>query len=142
MILPDVNILVHAHHSGSSHFHKSRDWWDGVLNGEELIGLPWVTILAFIRITTNRKALPNPLPLEDALSRVETWLDLPNVRILHPSATHRMALCRLLRHTGTAGNLTTDAHLAALAIEHGAILYTADNDFARFPDLNWRNPLN
>jgi uncharacterized protein len=141
MILPDVSLLIHAHHSASPHHERARVWWDQALCGDELIALPWATILGFIRITTNRTILNNPLTVEEALSRVEEWLALPHVRVLHPTGAHPALLFRLLRGLGTAGNLTTDAHLAALAVEHGCVLCSPDADFGRFPDLNWRNPL-
>lgn len=141
MILPDVSLLIHAHHSRSPHHERARQWWATALAGDELIALPWVTLLGFIRITTNRVILNSPLTVEDAVSRVEEWLELPHVRVLHPTGAHNALLFRLLRHPGTAGNLTTDAQLAALAIEHGCTLYSPDADFSRFPGLTWRNPL-
>lgn len=116
-------------------------WWEGALSGTELVGLAWVTLLGFIRLTTNRAVYANPWPVEDALERVEAWLAQPNVRILHPSHRHAERLAELLRGAGTAGNLTTDAHLAALAGEHGCTLYSTDTDFARFAGLSWDNPL-
>lgn len=141
MILIDVNLLIHAHDAGSPDHEAARKWWDAALAGDEPVGLPWVTVLGFIRITTSRSILRNPLPVEDAISRVEEWLSLSHVSILQPTSTHATAVFELLRGIGTAGNLTTDAHLAALAIEHGCTLYSTDSDFARFPGLKWRNPL-
>lgn len=141
MILPDVNILIHAHNLGSPHHEAAREWWDEVLSGSEWVALPWVTVLGFLRITTNRAILNNPWTVDEALQRVEAWLEQPNVRFLHPTDRHATLLAGLLRNLGTAGNLTTDAHLAALAIEHGYTLYTTDADFIRFPGLKWVNPL-
>lgn len=120
---------------------KARAWWDEALSGTELVGFPWAVLLGFIRLTTNRMVFVNPWPVEDALQRVEAWLQQPNVRVLHPSAGHTTLLAGFLRGLGTAGNLTTDAHLAALAVEHGCTLCSTDTDFARFPGLTWRNPL-
>jgi toxin-antitoxin system PIN domain toxin len=141
MIVPDVNLLIHAHHADSPRYARAKAWWDSALNGNELVGLPWVALLGFIRITTNRRVFPNPLPVDEALSCVEAWLALPHIRVLHPTRAHATTLFQLLRREGTAGNLTTDAHLAAIALEHGAVIYTADTDFARFPGVSWRNPL-
>lgn len=141
MILPDVNLLIYAYNPRSPHHEQARVWWEGVLSGTEIVGLAWVTLLGFIRITTNRAMFPIPLAVEDALARVEAWLAQPNVRILHPTEDHGQRLAGVLRIAGTAGNLTTDAHLAALAVEHGCTLCSTDRDFARFPGLSWRNPL-
>jgi len=141
VILPDVTILIHAHNLDSRHHDRAREWWDDALSETELVGLAWVTLLGFIRITTNRAALENPWPVGEALERVETWLAQPNVRIVHPTHRHAALLLAFLRGLGTAANLTTDAHLAALAVEHGGTLYSTDTDFARFPGLSWRNPL-
>jgi hypothetical protein len=141
VIQPDVSLLIHAHHRGSPHHDRARDWWDAALAGHELISLPWATLLGFIRITTNRTILTDPLSVAEVLSRIEEWLELPHVRIIHPTGAHPALLFRLLRGLGTASNLTTDAHLAALAIEHGCTLYSPDADFGGFPDLDWRNPL-
>lgn len=141
MILPDVSVLIHAHNLDSRHHEPARAWWDGALSGTELVALPWAVLLGFIRITTNRLVLQNPWPVEEALERVEAWLEQPNVRIAHPTHRHAERLAGFLRGAGTAGNLTTDAHLAALAVEHGCTLCSTDADFARFPGLSWRNPL-
>ena len=141
MILPDVNILVFAHNVDSPHHTVVRAWWADALSGSELVALPWVTLLGFIRIATNRAAFQQPLPVDEALERVESWLAQPNVRIVHPGSRHAELLTGFLQDLGTAGNLTTDAHLAALAVEHGATLYSTDADFLRFRGLRWRNPL-
>ncbi|MGH2355014.1 MAG: type II toxin-antitoxin system VapC family toxin [Chloroflexota bacterium] len=141
MILPDINILIHAHNLDSRQHEQARQWWDAALSSTEWVGLPWASLLGFIRISTNRAILRDPWPVEEALQRVEAWLAQPNVRILHPTHRHAEQLARFLRGVGTAGNLTTDAHLAALAMEHGCTLYSTDADFARFPGLSWRNPL-
>lgn len=141
MILPDVNLLIHAYNIGSPQHQRARIWWESALSQGEVIGLAWVTVLGFIRMTTNRGPLTNPFSVDQALERVEAWLAQPNVRIVHPTHQHPGALASFLRTAGTAGNLTTDAHLAALAVEHGCTLCSTDNDFARFPGLFWRNPL-
>ncbi len=140
MILPDVNVLVHAHNSDSPVHERARLWWDGCLAGTEGVGLAWATLLAFIRITTSRRILARPLAVTDVLDRIQTWLDLPQVHVPHPSEGHFARLRQALEQLGTAGNLTTDAHLATLAIERGYVLYSTDADFARFPGLRWANP--
>jgi toxin-antitoxin system PIN domain toxin len=141
MILPDLSLLIHAHNLDSRRHEKARVWWDTALSDTELVCLAWATLLGFIRITTNRAVLENPWPVDEALERVETWLAQPNVRIVHPTHRHAELLANFLRGIGTAGNLTTDAHLASLAVEHSCTLYSTDTDFARFPGVTWRNPL-
>jgi toxin-antitoxin system PIN domain toxin len=141
VLLPDVNILAYAHNSSAREYVQAREWWETTLNAPRPVGLPWVTILGFIRIMTHRQILENPMHVKDAIRRVRTWLDLPHVQILTPGDRHAEILFELLAHLGTGGNLTTDAHLAALAIEYQAELVSADADFARFPRLRWFNPL-
>ena len=141
MILTDVNPLLNAYNRDFPDHAAARKWWEGVVNDQEAIGLAWVTILGFIRIMTNPRAMPNPMPVGDAVAAAKSWLDLPNVDIVEPGPRHAEILFRLLRQVGVAGNLTTDAHLAALAIEHQARLASTDTDFARFPGLRWYNPL-
>ena len=111
------------------------------MNSTRPVGLPWVAILGFIRIATNRQVLANPLPVTTACAHARAWLARPYVSLLDPGARHAEILFGLLESLGTSGNLTTDAHLAALAIEHQAELHSTDADFARFPGLRWVNPL-
>ncbi len=141
MILPDVNLLVHAYNLESPVHSSARSWWEGLLNGTRPVGLAWAAMLGFVRITTHRHILTNPLPVRAACARVRTWLAGPYVSVLHPGDRHAEILFGLLDSLGTAGNLTTDAHLAALAIEHQAELHSTDRDFDRFPGLRWTNPL-
>ena len=140
MILPDVNVLVHAHNVDSAVHERARLWWDGCLSGAEGIGLAWATILGFVRITTNRRVVARPLPVQDVMQRLQAWLVLPHVHIAQPSDGHFARLRAELERLGTAANLTTDAHLAVLAMERGYILYSTDADFARFTGLRWVNP--
>lgn len=140
MILPDVNVLVHAHNSESPVHERARRWWDGCLGGTQGVGLAWATLLGFIRVCTNRRILARPLPVTDVMDRIGSWLELPHVHVPHPSDGHFKKLREALERLGTAANLTTDAHLATLAIERGYVLYTTDADFARFPGLRWVNP--
>ncbi|TAG08944.1 MAG: PIN domain-containing protein [Verrucomicrobia bacterium] len=141
MILPDVNLLVYAHNLRVPQHPKALAWWNGCLQGHEGVALAWVVILGFVRITTHPRIFQNPLPVAEALARVEEWLTLPQVQVVHPLQSHFQTVSTQLNHLGTAGNLTTDAHLAALAIEHGFVLHTTDADFTRFPGLKWKNPI-
>ena len=141
MILPDINVLIYAHNPRAEHHQKSLEWWNQCLAGNEGIALAWVVILGFVRITTNPRLFGRPMPVEEAVERVEEWLSLPHITVVHPAQTHFTTWSSLLKRVGIAGNLTTDAHLAALAIERGLILHTTDADFARFPGLKWKNPL-
>ena len=140
MILPDVNVLVHAHNVDSADHESAREWWDGCLAGSEGVGLAWAAMLGFLRITTNRRIFVRPLGVRDAMSRIDAWLALPHFHIAQPSDAHFGRLRAELERLGTAGNLTTDAHLAVLAMERGYVLYSTDSDFARFKGLRWKNP--
>src|SRR5271157_1228526 len=140
MILPDVNVLVHAHNADSAVHEMARRWWDACLSGTEGVGLAWAAMLGFVRITTNRKIVERPLAVPDVMERLEQWLALPHVQVAQPSDSHFARLRAELERIGAAGNLTTDAHLAVLAMERGYVLYSTDADFARFPGLRWVNP--
>jgi uncharacterized protein len=140
VILPDVNVLVHAYNADSALHARARDWWVECLSGPEGVGLAWVTLLGFIRLTTSRRVVARPFAVSDVTGRIQNWLDLPHVHLAQPSDTHFARLRTELERLGTAGNLTTDAHLAVLAMERGYVLYTTDADFARFPGLRWVNP--
>lgn len=141
MIVPDINLLLHAYNGESSVHPAARKWWEALLNSTRPVGLPWATMLGFIRIGTHRQILANPLPVATACAHARAWLAQPYVNVLDPGARHAEILFGLLESLGTAGNLTTDAHLAALAIEHQAELHSTDSDFARFRGLRWTNPL-
>lgn len=140
MILPDVNVLVHAHNADSAVHEAARRWWDSCLAGSEGVGLAWATRLGFIRITTNRRIVARPLPVREVLDRIQAWLALPQVHLAQPADGHFAILRQALERLGVGGNLTTNAHLAALAMERGYVLYSTDADFARFPGLRWINP--
>ena len=141
MIIPDVNLLLHAHNSDFPRHREAREWWESLMNGTVSVGLPWASILGFIRIATHPRILENPLDVRGARTRVRSWLDRPQTVIIHPGNRHADILFDLLEGSGGGGNLTTDAHLAALAIEHQAELHSNDADMARFPGLRWVNPL-
>ncbi|HKT83713.1 MAG TPA: type II toxin-antitoxin system VapC family toxin [Solirubrobacterales bacterium] len=141
MKLPDVNLLVYAVDESSRHHARVRPWLEQALSGTEEVGFAWMALLGFLRISTNPVAFGNALSTEQALEFIDSWLGSPVATVVHPSEGHANRLRNLLTPLGTAGNLTTDAHLAALAIEHGAELCSSDNDFARFEGLRWFNPL-
>jgi len=136
----DVNVLLHAYSPSAPLHAAARSWLESALSGDESVGLPWVVILAFLRIATNPRAVTLPVSVERACETVDQLLGYPPVRIVQPGPEHWLQVRRLLLEVGSAGNLTTDTHLAALAIEHGATLVSYDNDFARFDRLRWQRP--
>jgi uncharacterized protein len=140
MVVVDGNVLLYAVDSTSVHHDVSISWLDAALTGTEAVGLAWVALLAFVRLSTSAAVFPTPLTTDDALVQVETWLAAPSAVVAQPTPRHAALLRGLLRDTGTAGNLTTDAHLAALALEHGADVVSFDRDFARFPGIKHRLP--
>jgi uncharacterized protein len=141
LILVDANILLYAEDSLHPFHQKASTWWDFRLSGNENVCLCWTVLSAFIRIGTNPRIFENPLSLDQAIYRVQSWLDQPNTRIVRPTERHWPVFQQLLLGGQALANLVTDAHLAALAIEHGCELVSTDSDFARFPELKWRNPL-
>lgn len=141
MILPNVNLLIYEHDTRADVHDAAREWWAAALSGDEPVALAWVTVLGFVRLTTNARAFGNAFAVEQAEQRVQAWLAQPQVRVVQPGHRHAEYLFRFLRALGAGGNLTTDAHLAALAIEHGCTLYSTDADFGRFQGLDWQNPL-
>jgi hypothetical protein len=141
LIVVDANILLYAHDSESPHYRRARAWLEDVMNGEEEVGLALATLLAFLRLGTHPALFPNPLTSDEALSIVTTWLALPSVRLVQPTELHWATLEEMCRVGQARGPLLMDAHLAALALEHGAAVCTTDRDFARFPRVKIRNPL-
>lgn len=141
MIFPDANLLLYAEDSLSRHHEVARLWWDAALSGSEAVHLCWPVVNAFIRIATNPRLHERPLTPDEAIERVQSWLDQPCVRLVSPSENHWQLLQTQIRESGAVGGLVPDAHLAALAIEHGCTLHSADQDFAKFPSLRWNNPL-
>lgn len=141
MKIVDLNVLLYAVNSDSAHHAAVRPYWEELTNGEEEIGFAWSVLLGFLRLSTNPAVFPRPLGPEAALARIDTWLSLQPARLVTETEDHWTILRGLLSDSGTAGNLTTDAHLAALAIGRGATLISCDRDFARFEGLRWENPL-
>ena|SRR5712692_4002635 len=141
MILADANLLLYAYNTSAAEHERARAWLQESLSRAELFGLSWQTITAFIRIGTNPRAFNRPLTTKEATAAVGAWIERPMVRILSPGQGHWEIFVRLLIEGQVRGPLVMDAHLAALAIEHGAVLYTTDRDFARFPGLKVANPL-
>lgn len=141
MKLPDANLLVYAVDDASPHHDRARGWLEACLSGSETIAFAWAGLLAFVRLSTQARVFVSPLTGDQALDLVDSWLAQPCATVIHPTDRHSALLRELLAPLGTAGNLTTDAHLAALAIEHGAELCSADADFSRFAGLRWVNPL-
>ena len=141
MKLPDVNLLLYAFDAAAPRHDEARRWLEERLSGVETFALAWVVVLAFVRLITSGRVFRKPLEAREAFDIVDGWLAQPCTTIVDPTDRHLARLRDLLQPLGTAGNLTTDAHLAALAIEHGAELCSSDSDFSRFPGLRWTNPL-
>ncbi|MCX6864826.1 MAG: type II toxin-antitoxin system VapC family toxin [Verrucomicrobia bacterium] len=141
MIVPDVNLLIYAYDSTSPHHDAAAVWWQGCMTGTEEVGLAAVVVFGFVRLCTHPGVFQNPLTIAEATRRVESWLAMPRVRIIEASPHHIAEVLGLLAETGTAGNLTTDAQIAALARQEKAILHSNDTDFQRFPGIRWLNPL-
>ncbi len=141
MKLPDVNLLLYAYDSRSARHAPAREWLQQTLSGAETVAMTWIVLLAFIRLSTRAAVVERPLGVDAAIGLVESWLAQPCVTVVHPTERHAALLRQLLLPLGTAGNLTSDAHLAALAIEHGAQLCSCDSDFSRFSGLRWVDPL-
>jgi len=141
MILVDTNILIYAEDRLSLRHAEAREWWDTQLSGESPVCLCWSILSSFIRICTNRQIFKKPLTVKQAITRVQSWLDQPCVRLIDPTESHWQIFQTMLTEGQANANLVGDAHLAALAVEHGCVLYSTDSDFSRFPRLKWRNPL-
>lgn len=141
MILVDANLLIYARVNRFEQHEAARAWLDDRLNGAPGVGLPWASLLAFVRLVSNRRVFERPMSVKDAWQQVEAWLDCPAAWIPGPIEHHREILASLLPAIGSRPNLVPDAHLAAIAIEHGITLCSTDADFSRFPGLKWENPL-
>ena len=141
MILVDANLLLYAEDQLSPYHDVAREWWDAQLSDISPVCLCWTVLCAFIRISTNPRVFKHPLSLDQAILRVQGWLDQPCTRIVYPTERHWAVLQQLLVGGQAVANLVTDAHVAALAIEHGCELISTDADFSRFSKVKWRNPI-
>jgi hypothetical protein len=141
VIVIDANLLTYSYDLDSAYHKKSHSWLEEVLSGVEAVGLPWQSVSAFLRVITNRRLSGMRVSLQQAVQVVDEWLQQPNVQILVPSDQHWSVLRQMIVEGQASGPLVSDAEIAAITIEHGAVLHTADRDFARFPGLRWKNPL-
>ena len=141
MILVDANLLLYAEDSLSQHHQAAREWWDEQLSGADPVCLCWPVLTAFIRIGTNPRLHQRPLTLQEACGRVQSWFDQPCTRLIYPTEQHWTLFRQMLAEGNAVGNLTSDAHLAAMAVEHNCVLCSTDADFARFARLEWINPV-
>ena len=142
MKIVDANVLVYAVNSASDHHVACRRWLDGALSGTDSVGLAWVPMLAFVRLTTKHGLFPSPLTPAQAMQQIADWCAAPSATLINPSPRHADVLAGLLAEVGAGGNLVNDAHLAALALEHRAGIVSYDTDFGRFPGVRWDTPDN
>jgi toxin-antitoxin system PIN domain toxin len=140
-VIVDANVLISAVNEDAARHRVARAWLEDALNGDVRVGLPWPSLLAFLRLTTHARVTPRPLHPEQAWQIVASWLAAPAAWLPQPTSRHLAILGALVQRYGTAGNLVPDAHLAALAIEHGVPVISTDSDFARFREVRWENPL-
>jgi len=141
VIVPDLNLLVYAHNAGAPLHASALKWWKERMSGPVPVAIPWAVVFGFLRLVTHPAVLTTPLSPERALDCIDDWFGEEHVTVLEPGPRHLRIARDLFRATGVGGNLTTDTHLAALAIEHGAELHSNDRDFERFPGLRLHNPL-
>jgi len=141
VIVLDANLLIYAYNSGSAHHTKASAWLEKTLSEVEVVGLPWQAVSAFLRVMTNRRLPGEHFSVEEAAGMIDLWLAHPNVQILAPGDNYWRLFRRMIVEGRASGPLVSDAEIAALTIEYGGVLHTADRDFARFPGLRWKNPL-
>jgi uncharacterized protein len=141
VIVPDINLLLYAYDAESPSHHAAKAWWKACLSGQEQVGLAPPVIFGFIRVGTSTRAFRKPMNVTEALNHVRSWLHQPAVQILDSGHDHIEAVLKMLESVGAAGNLVTDAQIAALSIEYDAVVHTTDADFIRFPKLRWFNPI-
>jgi len=141
VIVVDANLLIYSYDKASLHYEKSRSWLEDAFSGTDIVGLPWQSVGAFLRVMTNPKLHGRQYSLDEATEIVEAWMGQSNVRILAPTDDHWFQFRRMILEGTASGALASDAEIAALTIEYGGLLYTADRDFARFLGLRWVNPL-
>lgn len=140
MKIVDANVLLYAVNSASEHHRPCLRWLDGALSGSDAVGLAWVPLLAFVRLSTKNGLFPSPLPPGEAIGQVVDWLAAPGAVMVNPTPRHGEILTRMIADVGTGGNLVNDAHLAALAVEHRASIVSYDSDFGRFDGVRWDRP--
>lgn len=140
-MLIDTNLLIYAVNRDAPQHDQARNWLEQTLSNNTIVGIPWLVSIAFLRLTTNPRVMQSPITIEQALNFVNGWLQQPYVMAINPGEQHWAILNKLLMNTGAAGNLTNDAHLAAIAIEHGYVIASSDNDFKRFEGIEHINPL-
>lgn len=140
MKVVDANVLLYAVNTDTEHHEPSRTWLDGALSGQATVGFPWIVLLAFVRLTTKVGLFPSPLTVQQAMDRVDAWLDAGPAVVLEPTVDHARIVRDLLGSVGVGGNLVNDAHLAALAIEHRGTIVTFDHGFGRFAGVRWETP--
>ena len=141
MIVPDLNLLVYAHNDGAPYHDAARNWWEGLVNGVERVGIPWVVSIGFVRLMTHPRVLVHPVAAEVAVDYVLEWFRFPHITPINPGSEHMIHFRRSLAAAGVGANLVTDSHIAALAMEYQAEVHSNDSDFNRFPGLRWNNPL-
>lgn len=141
MILVDANLLLYAYHPRAKQHEECRAWLEAALSGPDLVRFAWLTLWAFLRVATSPRVFDRPLSAVEAEAAISSWLDQPVAGILEPGERHWDILRGVIRDSQSAGPLVMDAVLAAIALEHGATVYTTDRDFARFSGLKWKNPL-
>jgi toxin-antitoxin system PIN domain toxin len=138
--LVDANVLLYAVNSDTGHHERSRRWLDGALSGGDTVAFAWVALLAFVRLSTKVGLFPAPLSVDESMNRVDAWLTAAPAVVVEPTVDHARIVRDLLRALGSGGNLVNDAHLAALSIEHRCGIVSFDNDFSRFPGVEWQPP--
>lgn len=141
MIIPDINLLVYAYNSDGPFHQKAKKWWEHCLSSPGVVGLPWAVMLGFVRIMSSNVVFRDPMETIDAISHVRSWLDRPQTQVVTPGPRHLEILADIMGSARASGRLTTDAHLAALAIETQSELHSNDVDFSRFPGVRWENPI-
>lgn len=141
MIVPDLNLLIYAYNADARYHGPARQWWEEAVNSSVPVGLPPLVVSGFIRLMTHPRILEHPMSTDEALDAVEDWFAFPHVTQLNPGSRHFEILRGLLAESGVGGNLVTDAHIAAVAMENNAELFSNDTDFGRFSGLKWTNPL-
>lgn len=139
--MPDTNLLVYAYNRDAAQHPAAQSWLKESLSAREPVAFTWMTLAGFLRLCTSARIMPRPITIGEAAETVDVWLAQPNTRMIRPGDRHWSILRSILMAVNAGGNLVTDAHLAALAIEHDCELCSTDTDFAKFPGLRWRNPL-